>query len=289
MWRIILSLFAAAITVVAAEPFRVTTWNLEWFPSGHPNAAKPEIEAANIAAAAKKISEINPDVLVLQEVRDWETCERIAAAVVPVRLQVLVCSAFRDGFSGGIGRQQVAILAKRSAIGAWAETWKTKGLIDPPRGLAVAVIEIGKHQIAVYSVHLKSNLVRDGSERTKQLNILKRELSADQLVNHAALLKRDYPSLDGVVIAGDFNTNADQDLFISERTLGVFEQRGFTNTWAGIPLIERITHPGKGQYPNATFDYVFAKGIRSVGSPQIVSAPFSDHRAVTAIFDMSAL
>ena len=287
MRRIILSLLAAATTVVAGESLRVTTWNLEWFPSGHPTAAKPEVEAANIATAAKNISAINPDVLILQEIRDWETCERIAAAVTP-KMQVLVCSAFRDAFSGGIGRQQVAILAKQSAIGAWAESWKINGVIDPPRGFAVAVLEIGKQQIAIYSIHLKSNLVRDGSERTKQINILKRELSADQLVNHATLLKRDYPALERIVIGGDFNTNTDQELFISERTLGTFEQHGFANSWTGIPFNERITHPGKGPYPNATFDYIFAKSLRSVGPPRIASAPVSDHRAVTVVFDISA-
>jgi endonuclease/exonuclease/phosphatase family metal-dependent hydrolase len=175
----------------------------------------------------------------------------------------------------------VAILAKQSADGAWAEIWKSKGTVDPPRGFAFAVIPFGKNQVGFYSVHLKSNLVRGDAERQNQLNILKRELAAEQLVDHSVKMKKDYPGVGGFVVAGDFNTNRDQDLFVSERTLEIFESARFTDPLRELPLASRVTHPGTGRYPDATFDYVLAKGLKQKGAVDILPNTISDHRPVT--------
>src|ERR1043165_4190509 len=98
----------------AADAIRVTTWNLEWFPSGKMTKAAPEVEQQRIAEAASVIEVLNPDVLLLQEVRDWDTCEQLAAAVKSLKYHVIVCSAFEE--HNGISTwQQQAILAKEYA------------------------------------------------------------------------------------------------------------------------------------------------------------------------------
>lgn len=214
------------------------------------------------------------------------TCSRIAAAMSPAHYEVAICSAFRDEFSGGIGRQQVAILAKRQAVAAWAERWKNKGVVDPPRGFAFAVIKCGETEIGFYSVHLKSNLVMSGGDKAVQLNLLKRELSAEQLVTHLEKTGKDFPMVTKWVVGGDFNTNRDQDMFLSERTLEIFDAAGFLNPLAALPFAKRITHPGKGRYPDATFDYVVAKGFRSSGGIELLRTAVSDHFPLIVEFEV---
>jgi hypothetical protein len=48
---------------------RITTWNLEWFPNGSAREATPEKQAQRIQAAADVLKKLNPEILLLQEVR----------------------------------------------------------------------------------------------------------------------------------------------------------------------------------------------------------------------------
>jgi hypothetical protein len=50
----------------------------------------------------------------LQEVRDYEVCARLAEAIAPRAHHVASCSAFREPYTPGLGKQQVAILAKEA-------------------------------------------------------------------------------------------------------------------------------------------------------------------------------
>ena len=88
----------------------------------------------------------------------------------------------------------------------------------------------------------------------------------------------------GVIVAGDFNTNPDQEAFAREKTLQAFVSAGFTNPVGALPYAARITHPGKGKYPDATFDYIFAKRLKAIGPPEILKARASDHFPVTVEF-----
>jgi endonuclease/exonuclease/phosphatase family metal-dependent hydrolase len=285
MWRIVFLLLVLA-TGARSESIRVATWNLQWFPSGSTKPVSAEQEDANVRHAASVIGIANPDVLLLQEIRDWETCQRLVAALAPAKYEVLICSAFRDEFSGGMGRQQVAILAKQSAQAAWSESWKTTGPIDPPRGFAFSVLRFGTAEVGFYSIHLKSNLVLSGGETAVQANIRKREVSVEQLLAHQASLAAPFPRLSAWIIAGDFNTNPDQEMFANEKTLGVLQTAGFFNSFSSLPLAARVTHPGKGRYPDATFDYVMVKGLRTIGLPEILKTSASDHHLVVVELEL---
>ena len=290
--QIIAAALAAFLFVNVARPstsadtLRVTTWNLQWFPNGSAKRATPEKQAATIDAAAEVLKEIDPDVMLLQEIRDRDACERLIVALAPAKYEILVCSQFREGMGNAVGLQQVAILAKTSADGAWAEAWKTKGLIDPPRGYAFAVIPFGGQQVGFYSVHLKSNLVRKNPEQENQLNLLKRETSAEQLIAHSRAMAKDYPRMAGVIIGGDLNTNRDQELFAKEKTLQLLTDAGFADPVGELPFDLRITHPGKGRYPDATFDYLFVRGLKPAALPMIRETKASDHAPVTIDFKL---
>ena len=280
---IVLSLLCLGLLVAGAvaDTIRVTTWNLKWFPSGSPKRQSAEVESARIRQAARLLAILNPDVLLLQEVRDQAACEALARAMEPVKYQVMVCTNFDVAGTGAPGSQQVAILAKRDAIGAWAKKWEHTGPVDPPRGFAFAVIPFGDQRVGFYSVHLKSNLVRGDREQEEKMNVAKRETSAQLLIEHAALMRKDYPGIAGFVIAGDFNTNPDDAKFASERTLRLLAGDGFANPILKLAQKNRITWPSDGKYPDATFDHIFTRGLAPVGTPEILGTPVSDHRAVT--------
>ena len=55
---------------------RITTWNLEWFPNGSAKDASPEEQDRRINAAADVLRKLNPDILLLQEMRDYDACAR---------------------------------------------------------------------------------------------------------------------------------------------------------------------------------------------------------------------
>jgi endonuclease/exonuclease/phosphatase family metal-dependent hydrolase len=289
--RAVFALLAAFVVTLALgdapEPtkVRITTWNLEWFPNGSAHDATPEVQAQRIAAAADVLRPIDPDIILLQEVRDYEACVRLGEAIAPGLYHVAICSAFKEPFQSGLGKQQVAILSKHEAQAAWAERWKSMSGVDPPRGFAFAWFKIGNHDIGVYSVHLKSNLIIHGNREAETAkNIQKREVAIAQLLAHVHdVIGSTMPSIKGIVIGGDFNTNHDQEMFAAERTLDSLADAGYQNGFEGIPLSQRVTHPGTHGFPDATFDFIFAKGL-TASQPTITLTGASDHWPVTRSF-----
>ena len=261
----------------AEEPskIRITTWNLEWFPNGSAHDATQEEQARRIEAAADVLKKLNPDILLLQEMRDYDACARLGEAIQPGVYQIAICSAFKGA------RQQEAILAKIPAQAAWSESWKSMEGIDPPRGFAFAWFKIGHADIGVYSLHLKSNLVHGNNEIETAKNIRKREVSIQQLLTHIHdMIGMAIPSIKGWIIGGDFNTNHDQAMFQAEKTLDSLTDATFRSVFEGIPFTQRITHPGSHGYPDATFDYFFGKNLK-IGKPIITRTNASDHLPVT--------
>ncbi len=276
----LLALLLAA-TLSRAEQIRVATWNLTWFPSGSPDQLAPEVEEQNISAVASLLNGLQPDVIILQEVRDKEACEQLAQRLGPAAYQVNVCSVFKDGGGPAATKRQVAILSRFGVSAAWAEEWQPEGLAHPPGGFVFAALRCGATDLGVFAVHLKNNV--GSAEREIQLNILKRELSAEQLLQQVHTLDRRLTNrLDTLVIAGNFNTDLDQPRFVSEQTLRSLQEAGFRSGFEDEPLSERITCLGKGRYADATFDYLFAKGASLVARPEIVRSELSDHFPVAA-------
>ena len=289
--RALLALLASFVVALALgespEPtkVRITTWNLEWFPNGSAHDATPEEQAQRIAAAADVLRPINPDIILLQEVRDYDACARLGEAIAPGMYHVAICSAFKEPFQSGLGKQQVAILSKYQAQAAWSEPWKSMNGVDPPRGFAFAWFKIGNEDIGVYSVHLKSNLITHGDREAETAkNIRKREVAVAQLLTHVHdVIGTTMPTIKGIVIGGDFNTNHDQAMFAAERTLDSLADAGYQNGFEGLTLSERVTHPGNHGFPDATFDFVFAKGLTAL-QPSITRTHASDHWPVTRSF-----
>jgi endonuclease/exonuclease/phosphatase family metal-dependent hydrolase len=215
-------------------------------------------------------------------------CARLGEAIAPGIYHVAICSAFKEPFQSGLGKQQVAILSKYQAQAAWAEPWKSMNGVDPPRGFAFAWFKIGGQDIGVYSVHLKSNLITHGNREAETAkNIRKREVAVAQLLTNVHdVIGSTMPSIKSIVIGGDFNTNHDQEMFAAERTLESLADAGYRNGFEGLPLPERVTHPGTHGFPDATFDFIFAKGL-TAAQPAIIRTNASDHWPVTRDFRLN--
>ena len=260
----------------APATVRITTWNLEWFPNGNAREAPPEKQAQRIQAAADVLKKLNPDILLLQEVRDYGVCARLGDAIQPGAYQVAICAAFKGA------KQQEAIVAKIPAQAAWSESWKSREGIDPSRGFAFAWYKIGNADIGVYSLHLKSNLVTHGNAEIETAkNIQKREVSIQQLLAHVHdVIGTMIPSIKGLIIGGDFNTNHDQAMFAAEKTLDTLTSAAYQDVFEGLPFEQRITHPGNHGFPDATFDYFFGKNVK-FRKAITAQTNVSDHLPVT--------
>lgn len=280
-----------ATAATHAQTVRVMSWNVHDFPSGVYNLRKPEVEPARIAAVASVIRESSPDIVLLQEVRDEESTRNLADALKPLEYHSLTCSAFADQ-SGVPTFQQLGILARANTTNAGWERWHSVGLVDPPRGFSWAVITVSESGVLVYSVHLKSNRAQGGDAiREAQLNILKRELAIDQLVRHAEGMLKSDPGIKCVIVAGDLNTNSDNPLFVSERTLDTLRAEGYVDALRNAPRTQRITWPAKGAYEDATFDYIFYKGAAATGRTVVLHTDptVSDHRPVLCDIQIQAV
>ena len=199
--RLTVAIFCTLLAIlqdVRGEVVRIATWNLEWFPGGKPNSSLAE-RLIHMSAAKDALIEIRPDILCLQEVRDWESVAELVS-ILP-NFQALVASRFRQmGPFGPLSIQQLAIASNRPAEAAWSEAFKPSPA-TPPRGFSFAAIRHGETLLLVYSVHFKSNR---GEVKT---NIAKREEAAHQLLAHAAEMERAYSQHASVVtIIGGIST-----------------------------------------------------------------------------------
>jgi endonuclease/exonuclease/phosphatase family metal-dependent hydrolase len=277
---VVLGVFS--LSIYAGESV-CATWNMEWFPSGVPNRRIPEKEPERILEAGRIIGKVAPDLLFVQEVRDAESCEKLANASGSNGLKVAVCSGFKDQ-AGITVFQQCAILTTYPVVESAAERWHSYGIVDPPRGYAYALLDIEGELVACYCVHLKSNLVRKETDR--QMNILKRELAASQLLAHVKKIGiRNGKKVSKFIIAGDFNTTLDDPLYISESTIRSLLDAGFKSGFEGVEPKDRVTLPAKGPYKDVTFDYIFHSGFGRTNNARVMPpSEVTDHRMVVMTF-----
>ena len=290
--RVVILFFLIALPSLAMADVSCCTWNMKWFPSGRRNLrADVTEEQAKCQTAGRMISNAlcdldggrsaNRAIVFVQEVRDAEVCTNLAANINGGGMKVASVSDFKDqaGFSLW---QQTAILTTLPIIDAGFEVWKGSSAVTPPRGFTYALLDAKEDgHVLCFSVHLKSNLNQKGTEFEDQSNIYKRECCAAQILDVIARYRDAGKSVAQVVIAGDFNTNEDDPSFVSEATLRSFYGAHFRSCFAGLKKKDRVTHPGRGVYADATFDYILYKGFeRSRIRKIFVGEPISDHHIV---------
>lgn len=251
-------------SIQGGEVVRVVTWNLKWFPGKSPSPTQEEKDQHFLELAAV-VPNFRADVLILQEVRDFDSVERLAKLLPG--FEVHVVSKFKDQVGGVVGLQQIAILSRFKAEGAWAESWK-RGWANAPRGYAYAKLVVSGKSLHVYGLHLKSNL-GDAAANTS-----KREDAVEQLLDHITTQTKEG---EAVVIGGDFNVSKEQAAHAGDSTLTKMENAGFFWTFEGVPLKDRITIPGGGRYPDACFDHLYLRNLGRPVAKVLKDTPGSDH------------
>jgi hypothetical protein len=87
--------FLCSTVLGDANVIRITTWNLEWFPNGSPKRIPTKERAKRIAAAADVLRTLNSDILLPQEIRDYDASARLAEAIRPDTYQVAITRYIR--------------------------------------------------------------------------------------------------------------------------------------------------------------------------------------------------
>jgi endonuclease/exonuclease/phosphatase family metal-dependent hydrolase len=271
---------AATTQTSTGRNLTVAFWNIAWFPGGRPNAYEGE-EWRQINAVHREIAQLKPDIIGMEEVRDFASAG-LAVEKLP-GFKADVCANFppREGQKEA---QQVAIASRLQPLSAWAELWKPAGPLLPPRGFAFAAYEVAPRQLLlVYCVHFKSN------QGNLKANISMRQESGRQLHSHMADMEQAYRKLGTIawVIGGDFNTSLDDARFAEETTLRSLIARDLAWIWQNVPLANRTTLPGTKNFPPACFDHIFYRGLKLQRAwVADTTRQASDHRAIAATFDL---
>ncbi len=268
----------------------VATWNMEWFPSGNPEPQTPSFEKRQIRTAGAILrSKRVPDILIAEEIRDRETCDKLVKQIRDPDFKCDVCSDFMYTPTNR-GLQQVAIFSRYPTIKKGSVPFRFRNGVFPPRGFAWAIFDVNGAYIAAYALHLKSNYIPEEQDPAivGPLNVQKREEAIRQILAHA---KRQCQrgvngkKISGVIIAGDFNTSLEDSRFAGEKTCRLLLDAGFADAFEGVPVEQRTTLPANDFYPPAIFDRLYALGFDApLGRLILPQTEVSDHCPVYVVW-----
>ena len=276
---------------VHAAPLRVTTWSMESKGAAQSNGPARESATNRVREASAVLKKLNPDVIILQQIESWQSCDELVKALLPTNYNLVICSSFRDARTGALSRRQVAILAKTKSYISWSEAWKSDGekATAAAGGFAFGAVKLGNKNVGIFSVQLGDSALPGVDDPQSTVQRQERELAARQLLRQIAALKNWTANrIDALVVAGDFDTSLDDPQPGDEKTLRLLDDAGLANVFINIPLNQRITFVGKGQRPEATLDYVFTRNADLVERPQISTVAWSEHNPVTCDLDLNA-
>jgi hypothetical protein len=134
-------LLLLSANVCRADTLRVTTWNL-----AHDSNVN---EAGLLREAGSILRFTDPDVVLLQNVKDWHTCIELCELLQPAKYSVVVCSAFHGASSDAPAQPQVAILSKYRVYFTWTEAWPGTG--PGHGGVAFAAVDAGTQRLGFFS------------------------------------------------------------------------------------------------------------------------------------------
>lgn len=268
----------------AAPPVETMTWNIKWFPGGHPEASETE-KSHHLKAAQKILESSNPDIFLAQEINDEKAIKHLIKNVPGMKLHVI--TTFPNFDDSTPASQQCAIASKLKAHSAWFEPFETvRNLPSLQRGFAFAALEHADGGlIMVYCIHLKSNHGNETPEGAKN-NAATRAEAIRQIIAHKKEMIRKFSNqkILGWVIGGDFNSNHDNQFPLCT-AIQDLAKAGFHNSWDTTPLKDRLTwrnNPRFEDYPATTFDYIMTSGFPKTQAKIIPNVPLkiSDHAPV---------
>jgi len=251
------------------ERLRVCSYNIQDFTDGLDDEARtPEHAARHAELAARIIRQIDPDVLILQEVENGEMLMMLNRLLDDRYSQVFITQFGLGRKDNRADKLNIGVMSRLSLHNVREVDFiPIHGYSRrPPRGFVCFAVDLGPdRRLLVYGVHLKSNFgdkARNGALRRKALAYVRAD--ADRL-------PQAHPEWQWeVLVAGDMNVDPEQLEFADDPTLTPFAD--WVDLWRGRPLAERMTLPTRYgdpalEFPPATFD-------RFIASPELQAAPW---------------
>lgn len=261
-------------TVAVGARLRIASYNIENFTDGIDDKepripAHAEIQAK---AAAAIVAEIDPDILVIEEIEN-EASLNLLNAALPRPYPVAAITRIKSD-PDWPEKLNLAVLSRLPIRGLRElDFGYLEGACSPPRGLLSFYVELEAGQnLLVYAVHLKSNYSGDRTvnytERVNALRLLREDADA---------FRRTYADRSWeVLVLGDTNTDPDMPEFARDPTLQPLGD--WVDLWRGHPMSERETIPTRygdpaKVFPPAAFDrFIVTPGLAeppwTVGEPR---------------------
>jgi hypothetical protein len=243
-----------------ADSLRIVTWNLE-LSNADGAAGGRQIRPADAAAVLNPLA---PDVILLQQVPNWQVCAELAEALKPGNYKILVCSAFRDARTATLGQHQVAILAKQHAYVSWSHPWAAQGETTIPGGFAFAAVRVRGQRLGFYSV-------QPGDESASLPQLLAQVASVRNWVTNQVQL---------FVVGGTLDAGRTDQGASPPQTLRLLQEAGFANVFAQASAIEQITPPASTGRMASMGDCLFTQPPGCATNPRILSNAVAGHSPV---------
>lgn len=243
--------------VESGDRIRLCTYNIEDFFDGYNDGPRrtPEHARRQARVAARIIDQINPDVMVLQEIENVDVLR-----LLNDRLKRPFAVAYLATFGQGQPQQSklnLAVMSRRPIRNAKNIDFSPlEGRGRPTRGLLRFEIEVDDETLLlVYNVHLKSNW------GTPWRNISQRHYALNLLRNDADSWSEKRGVEFELIVAGDFNVDPEIEQFEGDPSLEPLAD--LVDHWEGRPLEERITIPTRYgdphlEFPPAAFDRFYS-------------------------------
>jgi endonuclease/exonuclease/phosphatase family metal-dependent hydrolase len=267
-----------------AEPLKAMSWNIKWFPGGHPEATETE-KAEHIRSAGEVLKKADPDIFLGQEIRDEKSFNLLAKSSPELKLHVI--TKFLEFESKTPAPLQCLIASKLELHSASQETFKpVRNVSGVQRGFAFAAL---KHPdgglIMVYCIHLRSNRGSEDPEVAKNIAAIRRE-SVKQILAHRDETAKKFADqkIVGWIVGGDFNSNHDGQFPLCT-AIKDMTKAGFHNSWDKTEPEDRLTwrnNPKFEDFKPTTFDYILTSGFQKTQATLFpnVSLRTSDHAPV---------
>jgi len=248
-----------------ADTIRVTTWNLQPMSAGAGTNGAPDTKQLRLAEASAVMKKLDPDVILLQQVRDWKMCEQLVQALKPADYRVLVCSAFPETPTGASDPRQVAILAKQRAYFSWSQPWEAERGATNSGGFVFAALQMRGQRVGLFSVESRDE-----------------PAAARQLLSQVAAI-RDWVTnrVQVFVVGGTFETETPRSREARPETIRRLEAAGFADGFQGVSAAKRITRRGKAGRSGTTEDYILTQPQACTTNAYAMSSPVAEHQPVT--------
>jgi hypothetical protein len=251
----------------AAETIRVTSWNLGL-------ESENEATPAAIEEAAATLKALNPDVILLQRVKDWRMCELLTTALKPLEYHVLICSAFHGLSPGAAGQPQVAIFSKTKAYFTWADGWgghKQQGIVH---GIGFAAIQAGTQRVGFFTTLF-------GSPQTGE------QLARQVLDQIDSIRHWETNQVEAFVVAASSGLGVRNPSRVLRRASAAFEKAGLINATATLPPDFRATLRANNGLNRILGDCIFAGPADVPSNTRVSVSQVSDHYPITSDIELN--